>query len=157
MKYFNTAGPVRCEKHYCLPPLERFDLGEILELIDAEKYFVLHAPRQTGKTSCLLALQEYLNKEGKYKALYVNVEVGQGAREDVYGAIRAIMYEVSYQWRRVFKDENLLENYKDILESTGEYSAFKALLSFLSEHSDRPVPAAGLKENTALAEKEQIF
>ena len=157
MRYFNTAGSVRCEKHYCLPPLERFDLGEILELIDAEKYFVLHAPRQTGKTSCLLALQEYLNKEGKYKALYVNVEVGQGAREDVYGAIRAIMYEVSYQWRRVFKDENLLENYKDILESTGEYSAFKALLSFLSEHSDRPVPAAGLKENTALAEKEQIF
>ena len=69
----------------------------------------------------------------------MNVEVGQGAREDVYGAIRAIMYEVSYQWRRVFKDENLLENYKDILESTGEYSAFKALLSFLSEHSDRPV------------------
>ena len=57
IRYFNTAGPVRCE----LPPLERFELEEILELIDAEKYFVLHAPRQTGNTSCLLALQEYLN------------------------------------------------------------------------------------------------
>jgi hypothetical protein len=139
MRYFNTAGPVRCDEHYCLPPLERFDLEEILFLIEQKKYFVLHAPRQTGKTSCLLALQEYLNERDEYRALYVNVEVGQGAREDVYGAIRAIMYEVSYQWRRVFKDENLLENYKDILESTGEYSAFKALLSFLSEHSDRPV------------------
>ena len=58
MRYFNTAGPVRCDEHYCLPPLERFDLEEILLLIEQKKYFVLHAPRQTGKTSCLLALQD---------------------------------------------------------------------------------------------------
>ena len=139
MRYFNTAGPVRCEKHYCLSPLERFNLEEILELLDAEKYFVLHAPRQTGKTSCLLALQEYLNQKGDYKALYVNVEIAQGAREDVYGAIKAIMYEISYQWRMTFKDEYILENYKDILEKAGEYAAFKSLLNFLSEYSDRPV------------------
>ncbi len=25
MRFFNTAGPVRCEDHYCVPPLERFD------------------------------------------------------------------------------------------------------------------------------------
>ena len=98
-----------------------------------------------------------MNDKGKYKALYVNVESAQGAREDVYGAMRAIMYETSYQWRMVFRDEYFLENYIDILENVGEYAAFKSLLSFLSEHSDRPVPAAGLKENTALAEKEQIF
>jgi hypothetical protein len=53
-RFFNTAGPVRCAIHYCLPPLERFDLAEILNLIDQQKYFVLHAPRQTGKTSSLL-------------------------------------------------------------------------------------------------------
>lgn len=51
MRFFNTAGPVNREKHYCLPPLKRFDLDEILYLIRQEKYFVLHAPRQTGKTS----------------------------------------------------------------------------------------------------------
>ena len=77
MRFFNTAGPVRCEDHYCLPPLQRLDLEEVLMLIDQKKYFVLHAPRQTGKTTCLLALQEYLNKEGKYRALYVNVESAQ--------------------------------------------------------------------------------
>ncbi len=49
MRFFNTAGPVRCGEHYCVPPLERFDLEEILSLIDQKKYFV-HAPRQTGKT-----------------------------------------------------------------------------------------------------------
>ena len=70
MRFFNTAGPVRCNKHYCLPPLERFDLGEMLALIEQEKYFVLHAPRQTGKTSCLLALMENLNHTGKYRCLY---------------------------------------------------------------------------------------
>lgn len=28
MRFFNTAGPVQCEKHYCLPPLTRLDLEE---------------------------------------------------------------------------------------------------------------------------------
>jgi len=55
MRFFNTEGPVRSDKHYCLPPLERWDLPEILSLIEQEKYFLLHAPRQTGKTTCLLA------------------------------------------------------------------------------------------------------
>jgi len=32
MRFFNTAGPVKCEKHYCLPPLTRFDLNEVLSL-----------------------------------------------------------------------------------------------------------------------------
>ena len=139
MRFFNTAGPVRCEKHYCLPPLQRFDLEEILLLIEQQKYFAIHAPRQTGKTTCLLALMEYLNNEDKYKALYVNVEAARGAREDVYGAIKAIMYEISYQWRMAFKDEYLLHHYQNILKDTGEYAAFQALLSFLSEYSEKPI------------------
>lgn len=60
MRYFNTAGPVNCADHYCLPPLERFDLAEVMMLIAQRKYFVLHAPRQTGKTTCLLALMAHL-------------------------------------------------------------------------------------------------
>ncbi len=51
MRFFNTAGPVTCEGHYCLPPLERFDLAEVLMLIEQKKYLVLHAPRQVGKTT----------------------------------------------------------------------------------------------------------
>ena len=74
MRFFNTAGPVNSEDHYCLNPLERFDLEEILLLIAQKKYFVMHAPRQTGKTSCLLALMKYLNKQNRYRALYCNVE-----------------------------------------------------------------------------------
>ena len=55
----------------------------MMTLIDNWKYFILHAPRQTGKTSSLLALQDYINKEGHYKCLYVNIETAQTARSDV--------------------------------------------------------------------------
>ena len=64
MRFFTTEGPVNCADHYCLPPLARFDLDEILALIAQKKYFLLHAPRQTGKTTCLLALADYLNHDG---------------------------------------------------------------------------------------------
>nr|VFK01291.1 MAG: hypothetical protein BECKLFY1418A_GA0070994_11412 [Candidatus Kentron sp. LFY] len=56
MKSFSTAGPIKPNKHYNIPPLSRWDVDEIYSLIEDERYFVLHAPRQTGKTSCLLAL-----------------------------------------------------------------------------------------------------
>ena len=72
-------------------PLTRFNLPQILGLIEQKKYFVLRAPRQTGKTSCLLALMEYLNREGEYRALYANLEAAQGARENVGEVMRAIL------------------------------------------------------------------
>jgi hypothetical protein len=47
-RYFNTTGPVRAHEHYCIDPLKRIDLPEVERLIERGKYFVLHAPRQTG-------------------------------------------------------------------------------------------------------------
>ena len=81
MRFFNTAGPVNCQDHYCLPPLQRFDLDTVMSLIGQKKYFLLHAPRQTGKTSCLLALMTHLNQGGIYRALYANIE-GRARRCD---------------------------------------------------------------------------
>ena len=63
-KFFNTAGPIQPDIHYNVEPLSRIDLEEVEQLIYQRKYFVLHAPRQTGKTSCLLALRDYLNARG---------------------------------------------------------------------------------------------
>jgi len=57
-KFFNTAGPNKPDIHYEIAPLSRFDLDEVLMLIRQQKYFVLHAPRQTGKTTCMLALRD---------------------------------------------------------------------------------------------------
>ena len=52
MRHFNTAGPVNRPEAYRIDPLSRWNIEEILDLIHEEKYFILHAPRQTGKTSC---------------------------------------------------------------------------------------------------------
>ena len=61
MRFFNTAGPIQPDINYCIPPLERLDLDDVLGMIRTRKYFVLHAPRQTGKTSTPLALRGLLN------------------------------------------------------------------------------------------------
>jgi hypothetical protein len=55
-KHFNNAGPMNKDNMYKIDPLKRWDLQEVLDLIKQEKYFILHAPRQTGKTSCMLAV-----------------------------------------------------------------------------------------------------
>ncbi len=82
MKTFNTAGPSIPGDHYMLDPLARIDLAEIEALIDAKRYFVLHAPRQTGKTTALLALMHHLNAQGRYRCAYANIEGAQAARGD---------------------------------------------------------------------------
>lgn len=68
-KFFNTAGPIQPDMHYNVESLSRIDLEEIEMLFYQQKYFVLHAPRQTGKTSCLLALRDYLNTRGEFYAV----------------------------------------------------------------------------------------
>lgn len=61
-KFFNTVSPIMTDIHYYVEPLSHINLEEVETLIYQRKYFVLHAPRQTGKTSCLLALRDYLNR-----------------------------------------------------------------------------------------------
>ena len=98
MRFFNTEGPVKADRHYCLPPLQRWDLEEILTLINQEKYFLLHAPRQTGKTTCLLALMHHLNARPTYRALYVNIEAAQAARGDVEAGVAAMCSAMLMPW-----------------------------------------------------------
>lgn len=43
----------------------------------------MHAPRQTDKTTCLLALMDTLNQKDRYRCLHFNVEIAQVAREDI--------------------------------------------------------------------------
>ena len=139
MRFFNTAGPVKPEKHYCLPPLTRLDLDEILSLIEMEKYFVLHAPRQTGKTTCLLALMEELNRAGKYRCLYCNVEMAQAAREDIPQAMQAILWEIASQARDFLKETFLMERWREFLEQSGAYAALNTALTRWAEASQKPL------------------
>ena len=73
-KWFNTAGPCKSDIHYMLSPTER--LPELKQLIAQQNYFVIHAPRQTGKTTAMLTLAQELTASGQYAAVMVSVEVG---------------------------------------------------------------------------------
>ena len=139
MRFFNTAGPVNCEKHYCLEPPKRFDLAEIEMLIGQEKYFVLHAPRQTGKTTCMLALVEHLNEQGEYTALYCNVENAQAAREDVQAGVATILEDLAAQAEYQLQDRFPRSQKKEILSQAGPFSALNRLLAVWSQRLQTPL------------------
>ena len=138
-KFFNTAGPMQADQHYCVPPLERINKVELVQLIDARKYFVLHAPRQTGKTSCLLALTAELNANRQYRAVYANVEAAQAARERVDAAMRAIMSEISGRARYFLKDDFPETLRKKILSDSSGEDALGRMLMEWSEADARPL------------------
>ncbi len=139
MRFFNTAGPCKSKKHYMIPPLERFDLGDILMLMDQEKYFVLHAPRQTGKTTCMLALIEYLNTEGKYHVLYVNVEAAQAAREDVAAGMKAVLADFISR-AEDFSDDDFMDKVRHrVFKTKNEFSALYEVLTLWAASNSKPV------------------
>ncbi|MBD3420578.1 MAG: hypothetical protein GF398_10720 [Chitinivibrionales bacterium] len=89
-RFFNTCGPVDPADHYTLDPLQRVDINSLFDLVRHKGYFVLHAPRQTGKTSSLLALRDYLNTGSEFACVYVNVEAAQAVRNNVAAGSRNI-------------------------------------------------------------------
>ncbi len=138
MRFFNTSGPVVAADHYCIPPLERLNFNEIHRLIRDKRYFVLHAPRQTGKTSALLALRDLLNAEGIYRCVYVNVESGQAAREDVEQVMRTILAGLASRARSI-GDEFLDEVWLDILTKYGPHAALGEALTRWAEADAKPL------------------
>jgi hypothetical protein len=138
-KHFNTVGPIDREYHYHIDPLQRMDLEEILFLIDNRKYFVLHAPRQTGKTSYLLALMEYLDKQEKYKSLYVNLENAQAARENVKEGMRTVLTSLAQAASFYLKDSFLEEKWEQIFNTRGEFAALNEALSQWCQHNEKPI------------------
>ena len=139
MRFFNTAGPVVPEIHYCVPPLERLELDELLLLIRQRKYFVLHAPRQTGKTSALLALRDELNVAGEFRCVYVNVEGGQSAREDVGAALRAILSALARGARETLDDRFVSKIWLGILDAAGPHDALRETLARWAESAAKPL------------------
>ena len=90
-RYFNTAGPCDKTAHYMLEAATR--LHGVEQLINMKQYFVIHAARQSGKTTYLKDLTQRLNKGGKYYALYCSLESLQKI-EDVKEGIPQIVETV---------------------------------------------------------------
>ncbi len=137
-RFFNTAGPQKPEICYTIDPLSRFELDEVLTLIRQQRYFVLHAPRQTGKTSCMLALRDYLNQEGDYIAVYANVEGGQASRNNVESVVKSTVDTLAEEFRSAVGNDLPLE-IRDEVQQVGKDSMLSTYLRRLSENLPKPI------------------
>ncbi|MDR2198088.1 MAG: AAA-like domain-containing protein [Deltaproteobacteria bacterium] len=96
VKIFNTTGLCPPSKHYMLPALPR--LPEAEDLIEGGRYFVIHAPRRSGKTTFLNALSQKINSEGRRHSLYCSIgsfgdiENEESAVTKILGQIKVALY-----------------------------------------------------------------
>jgi hypothetical protein len=137
-KFFNTAGPIKPNWHYHIPLLERLDWPEVQHLIANGKYFVLHAPRQTGKTSTLLAMMEALNHQGEYAALYANIEGAQAARGNSVQGIDAICSAIANAIRLYLKNQHIFDWLNSIGKEQATQDKLRQLLTYWAEQTDKP-------------------
>jgi hypothetical protein len=61
-RYFNTTGPCEPTRHYFLPTAVR--MPDLAPFLERDQYFVLHAPRQTGKTTAMRTFAASLRERG---------------------------------------------------------------------------------------------
>ena len=138
-KFFNTAGPTNSADHYHISSLERIDWEEVEMLIASKKYFLLHAPRQTGKTSALLEMMETLNNADDYNALYANIEAAQASRNDKESGIGGVCSVITDSSSLYLNDDRLASWYKDEGRAVEVDNRLKGVLTKLAELSTKPV------------------
>jgi len=138
-RFFNNAGPCVAEDHYIIDPLKRIDLSLIERLIAQKRYFVLHAPRQTGKTTSLLALMVHLNTQGHYHCLYANLEAAQAVRGDVARGMHTVVMQIAQQAEIYLQDKRFKSWAQEALKAVGPESVVGELLSHWARDAGKPV------------------
>ena len=133
-RYFNISGPCNKAKHYMIDAASR--LQGVEQLIDMEQYFVIHAARQSGKTTYLRDLAQRLNETGKYYALYCSLESLQGI-EDIKEGIPEIVRNIkeALYFSTVTRKDEFARN-PDFLHFTG---VLKKELSLFCMILDKPL------------------
>lgn len=71
---FNTAGPNDSARHSTISARSR--VPALWDIVEQGNYFVLHAPRQMGKTTLLFDLAAEINREKAHVAAVVSLEPG---------------------------------------------------------------------------------
>src|SRR6266568_8291872 len=94
VRYFNTAGPCYPDLHYMLPADER--LPDARMFIEFGFYFVVHAPRQSGKTTALLGLARELTAEGHFLALPISCETAETQGDDIAAVEEVLLSEFRF-------------------------------------------------------------
>ena len=145
-KWFNTAGPCQADIHYMLSATER--LPAFVDLIAQRNYFVIHAPRQVGKTTAMISLAKELTASGQYTSVMLSLEVGAVFSHDPELAERAILDEWQDAIRFYLPPE--LQPSNGILGESGRQIG--AFLAAWSQESSRPL-AVFLDEIDALSDE----
>jgi ATPase family associated with various cellular activities (AAA) len=132
-RWFNTAGPCQEDIHYTLSPTLR--VPGLERLIAQRNYFVIHAPRQIGKTTAMLALAKQLTESGQYTAVMLSVEVGAPFSQDIGGAEDAILGA----WRRAISIRLPQQLQPPVWSSSKPGQQIGDVFSLWSESSSRPL------------------
>lgn len=137
MRYFNTAGPVNPKLHYCVS--HRLDEAKIWQLIEQQKYFVLHAPRQSGKTTALCAFLEGVNRSGRYSALYINLEPVQAARQQVEKGLFTALKIIKSSLEEAFPNTPALAYFDTLKAEEISGNSLFECLTYVSMHIGKPL------------------
>jgi len=136
-KCFNTAGPCIPAEHYMLPALDR--LPEIRQLVGRRRCFVVHAPRQTGKTTALQALSAEINAKGEMVALYCTLETLQKFMDRPDVAIREIRHLILRSARAVGDLAPIAREIGEMKSDVGISTSIGDALQELCIRSPKPV------------------
>ncbi len=134
-RFFNTAGPCRTDDHYMLPPEER--VSGLPPLIEEKAYFVIHAPRQVGKTTSLRSLAASLTSEGHYLAVHASCERGQDFRGDPEWAVSSVVEAIARETETL--PESLRPPPVAELDGVGAHSRLIKYLTIWCERCPQPV------------------
>lgn len=149
-KTFNTAGPCRPGKHYMLPPERR--LGRIRPLIELEAFFVVHAPRQSGKTTSFSSLAQTLTAEGHYAAVHVSCKPAASSGDDLDHGIGALITAIVHEARYQLPEELQPAHPAGPIDSVDATFRLRAFLASWCQFCPRPV-VLFLDEFDALADR----
>jgi len=138
-KRFSVAGPVNQENYYKIDPLTRWDMDEVKDLINNKQYFLLHAPRQTGKTSCLVALADYLNARGHYYAVCTSFEGGASAGDNFELAIKNMIETLLPNVKDALKDNFDLSRAEEYNQAKGPSNGIQNMFTYLAKSLDKPL------------------
>jgi len=119
-------------------PAER-RLERIRPLIELEAFFVVHAPRQSGKTTSFLSLARSLTAEGTYAAVHVSCKPAGSAAGDIERGIGALVRAIDFEARQQLPAELQPAQKPETLDTIEAELLLRIFLNGWSAACPRPV------------------
>lgn len=118
-KVFNVTAACMPDKHYMVNIDER--LREIKALIDAGSYFAINRARQYGKTTTLMALEQYLRKDYYVVSLdFQMLGTGEFENENIFALSFARSFLRTFKRNNAPFSDEINEIYEELHKIVGE-------------------------------------